>query len=47
MVLPRGNLTGSVSKVDASEIENRPAPNIASALQGMLSGWKSVQQVGA
>ena len=34
----RGNLTGSVSKVDASKIENRPAPNIASALQGMLSG---------
>ena len=33
-----GNLTGSVSKVDASKIENRPAPNIASALQGMLSG---------
>ncbi|TKG94951.1 SusC/RagA family TonB-linked outer membrane protein [Puteibacter caeruleilacunae] len=32
------NLTGSVATVDAAELENRPVPNVSTALQGMAPG---------
>ncbi len=34
----RGNLSGSVAKLDAESLESRDPVNIASALQGMLAG---------
>lgn len=34
----RGNLSGSVAKLDAEALESRDAVNIATALQGMLAG---------
>ena len=34
----RGNLSGSVAKIEAEKLESRDAVNIASALQGMLAG---------
>ncbi|MBQ3070531.1 MAG: TonB-dependent receptor [Tidjanibacter sp.] len=34
----RGNLSGSVTKIDAEVLENRDASNIATALQGILTG---------
>lgn len=34
----KGNLTGSIAKVDAAKLENRPVTNVASSLQGMLAG---------
>lgn len=34
----KGNLTGSISKVEGQVLENRPVANLASALQGMLAG---------
>lgn len=43
----KGNLTGSIAKVDASKIEDRPATNIASALQGQLSGVEISSSTGA
>ena len=30
----RGNVTGAIAKVDAAKLEDRPAPNLASSLQG-------------
>ena len=43
----KGNLTGSIAKADASKIEDRPATNIASALQGQLSGVEISSSTGA
>lgn len=34
----RGNVTGAIAKVDAAKLEDRPAPNLASSLQGQLAG---------
>ena len=34
----RGNITGSIAKVDASKLEDRPSPNVVSSLQGQLAG---------
>lgn len=34
----RGNITGSIAKVDASKLEDRPSPNVVSSLQGRLAG---------
>lgn len=34
----RGNITGSIAKVDASKLEGRPSSNIVSSLQGQLAG---------
>ena len=34
----RGNVPGAIAKVDAAKLEDRPAPNLASSLQGQLAG---------
>lgn len=34
----RGNLTGSIAKIDTDKLADRPAMNIGSSLQGMLAG---------
>ena len=34
----RGNVTGAIAKVDAAKLEDRPAPTLASSLQGQLAG---------
>ena len=31
-------MTGAIAKVDAAKLEDRPAPNLASSLQGQLAG---------
>lgn len=43
----RGNLSGAVAKVDAGRLENRDNANIATALQGMLSGVEVRSNSGA
>lgn len=43
----KGNLSGAVAKVDADNLENRDNANIASALQGMLSGVEIRSNSGA
>src|SRR5882762_8768830 len=40
------NLTGAVSVVSAKQLEDRPITNVASALQGTMSGVTVVQNTG-
>ena len=43
----KGNLSGSVAKVNSEKLENRDNTNIATALQGMLSGVEVRSNSGA
>ncbi len=43
----KGNLTGAIARVDADDLADRPAANVASSLYGMLAGVEVRSSTGA